>query len=154
MPSFRTTRRVNHTAEHMFDLVADVERYPEFVPLCHSLKIRRSADAGAGTRVIVADMTVAFGPVKETFTSQVTLDRPNLSILVEYINGPFRQLENRWRFRPDGENYCNVDFFISYEFRSRRLGLLMSGVFDMAFRKLEQAFEQRADIVYGVPSQV
>ena len=133
----------------MFDLVADVERYPEFVPLCQQLKIRRSAEAGEGATVIVADMTVAFGPVKETFTSQVTLDRPGLSILVEYIDGPFRQLENRWRFRPDGERRCNVDFFISYEFRSKTLALLMGSVFDKAFHKLSEAFEKRADIVYG-----
>jgi coenzyme Q-binding protein COQ10 len=149
MPSFRTTRRVQHTAGQMFDLVADVERYPEFVPLCQQLKIRRSAEAGEGSRVIVADMTVAFGPVKEAFTSQVTLDRPGLSILVEYIDGPFRQLENRWRFRPDGETHCNVDFFISYEFRSKTLALLMGGVFDKAFHKLSEAFEKRADVVYG-----
>ena len=133
----------------MFDLVADVERYPEFVPLCQQLKIRRSVEAGEGATVIVADMTVAFGPVKETFTSQVTLDRPGLSILVEYIDGPFRQLENRWRFRPDGERRCNVDFFISYEFRSKTLALLMGSVFDKAFHKLSEAFEKRADIVYG-----
>ena len=149
MPSFRTTRRVQHTAEEMFDLVADVERYPEFVPLCQALKIRRSAEAGEGARVIVADMTVAFGPVKETFTSQVTLDKSSLSILVEYIDGPFRQLENRWRFRSDGAAQCNVDFFISYEFRSKTLALLMGSVFDKAFHKLSEAFEKRADVVYG-----
>lgn len=150
MPSFRTTRRVNHTAEHMFDLVADVERYPEFVPLCRELKVRRSSEAGEGAHVIVADMTVAFGPVKETFTTQVTLDKPKFSILVEYINGPFRQLENRWRFRPDGEA-CDVDFFISYEFRSKTLGMLMGSVFDSAFRKFSTAFEKRADVIYGAP---
>lgn len=149
MPSFRTTRRVNHTAEEMFDLVADVEHYPEFVPLCQSLPIRRSMEAGDGTKVVVADMTVAFGPVKETFTSQVTLNRPKLAILVEYIDGPFKQLENRWRFRPDGDTHCYVDFYISYEFRSRTLSLLMGSVFDKAFRKLSEAFEQRADVVYG-----
>jgi coenzyme Q-binding protein COQ10 len=149
MPSFRTTRRVRHTAEEMFDLVADVERYPEFVPLCQSLKVRRNAEAGEGTKVIVADMTVALGPVRENFTSQVTLDRPNLAILVEYINGPFKQLENRWRFRPDGDGYCSVDFFISYEFRSRALGLLMGSVFDATFRKMSEAFEKRADVIYG-----
>ena len=133
----------------MFAVVADVERYPEFVPLCQALKIRRSAEAGGGARVIVADMTVAFGPVKETFTSQVTLDKSSLSILVEYIDGPFRQLENRWRFRPDGAAQCNVDFFISYEFRSKTLALLMGSVFDKAFHKLSEAFEKRADVVYG-----
>jgi coenzyme Q-binding protein COQ10 len=149
MPSFRTTRRVNHSAEEMFNLVADVERYPEFVPLCQRLSLRRSTEGAEGTKVLVADMTVAAGPINETFTSQVTLDRPQLAILVEYIDGPFRQLENRWRFRPDGEKHCNVDFFISYEFRSKMLGLLMGGLFDTTFRKLSEAFEKRADKIYG-----
>jgi coenzyme Q-binding protein COQ10 len=133
----------------MFNLVADVERYPEFVPLCQALKLRRSAEAGEGVKVIVADMTVAFGPMQETFTSQVTLDRPNLSILVEYIDGPFQQLENRWRFKPEGEQHCMIDFFISYEFRSKALCLLMGTVFDATFRKLSDAFEKRADTIYG-----
>ena len=133
----------------MFGLVADVERYPEFVPLCQALQVRRSAEAGEGTRVIVADMTVAFGPMKETFTSQVTLDQPNLTILVEYIDGPFQQLENRWRFKPDGDAHCTIDFFISYEFRSKALAFLMGSVFDVTFRKLTDAFEKRADAIYG-----
>jgi coenzyme Q-binding protein COQ10 len=149
MPSFRTTRRVNHSAEEMFNLVADVERYPEFVPLCQRLSLRRSTVGAEGTKVLVADMTVAAGPIRETFTSQVTLDRPQLAILVEYIDGPFQQLENRWRFRPDGEKHCNVDFFISYEFRSKMLGLVMGGLFDTTFRKLSEAFEKRADKIYG-----
>lgn len=131
----------------MFDLVADVERYPEFVPLCQRLAVQRSAEAGEGTRVLVADMTVAYGPIHETFKSQVTLNRPELAILVEYLDGPFRQLENRWRFKPDGEG-SEIDFFISYEFRSRALGLLMGAVFDATFRRMVEAFEKRADQIY------
>jgi coenzyme Q-binding protein COQ10 len=150
MPSFRTTRRVRHAAGEMFDLVADVERYPEFVPLCERLTMKRRAEGGEGTQILVADMTVAYGPVRQSFTSQVTLDRPRLAILVEYLDGPFRQLENRWRFRPVGETSSEVDFFISYEFRSKTLGLLMGAAFDRAFRRFAEAFEQRADKVYGV----
>jgi coenzyme Q-binding protein COQ10 len=149
MPTFRTTRRVQHGASEMFDLVADVERYPEFVPLCQSLTVKRRADGGEGTQILVADMSVAYGPVRQAFTSQVTLDRPRLAILVEYLDGPFRQMENRWRFRPAGETSCEVDFFISYEFRSRTLGLLMGTVFDRAFRRFAGAFEERADRIYG-----
>jgi coenzyme Q-binding protein COQ10 len=152
MPSFRTTRRVRHAAGEMFDLVADVERYPEFVPLCERLKVKRRAEGGEGTQILVADMTVAYGPVRQSFTSQVTLDRARLAILVEYLDGPFRQLENRWRFRPIGEKSCEVDFFISYEFRSKTLGLLMGAAFDRAFRRFAEAFEQRADKIYGVKS--
>ena len=134
----------------MFALVADVERYPEFVPLCERLAVKRRAEGGEGTQILVADMTVAYGPVRQSFTSQVTLDRPRLAILVEYLDGPFSQLENRWRFRPDGEKSSEVDFFISYEFRSKTLGLLMGAAFDKAFRRFAEAFEQRADKIYGV----
>src|SRR5215469_8426098 len=116
MPRFSSKRRVPHSAEQMFDLVADVERYPEFVPLCHSLKIRQRTRRPDGTEVVVADMTVSFKLVRETFTSQVTLDRPNLKISVAYLRGPFRNLENRWSFEPRGEGGCDVGFFLEYEF--------------------------------------
>ena len=150
MPRFSSKRRVHHTASQMFDLVADVERYPEFVPLCQSLKIRQRTPKPDGTELVVADMTVSFKLMRETFTSRITLDRPNLQILVEYLEGPFSHLENRWTFRPTGERTCEVRFFISYEFRSRMLGLLLGSMFDLAFRRFATAFEQRADKVYGV----
>ena len=149
MPQLSTTRRVRHAAAEMFDLVADVEHYPEFVPLCQSLKVRKRIKDG-DKDVIIADMTVAYKFVHETFTSRVTLDRPNLEILVEYLEGPFRRLNNRWNFRPVEDRVCDVDFFINYEFRSRTLGLLMGAVFDAAFRRFSAAFERRADQVYGV----
>jgi len=148
MPELSTTRRVHHAASEMFDLIADVERYPEFVPLCQSLRVRKRMEEG-GKDVIVADMTVAYKLVRETFTSRVTLDRSNLEILVEYLEGPFRRLNNRWRFRPVGERVCDVEFYIAYEFRSRALGMLMGAVFDAAFRRFASAFEKRADQVYG-----
>ena len=148
MPQLSTTRRVRHAASEMFDLVADVERYPEFVPLCQSLKVRKRMQV-AGKDVIVADMTVAYKVIRESFTSRVALDRPNLEILVEYLEGPFRRLNNRWKFRPAGDRVCDVDFFIAYEFRSRTLGMLMGAVFDAAFRRFSTAFERRADQVYG-----
>jgi coenzyme Q-binding protein COQ10 len=150
MPQFSTTRRVKHSAADMFALVADVERYPQFVPLCRSLAVRRRTKDSADREVIVADMTVAYKLVRETFTSRVTLDRPKLEILVEYLEGPFERMNNRWTFRPAGEQACEVEFFIAYEFRSRTLGLLMGGIFDAAFRRFATAFERRADQVYGV----
>jgi coenzyme Q-binding protein COQ10 len=143
---------VQHRAEQMFDLVADVERYPEFVPLCQSLKIRQRTPKPDGTEVVVADMTVSFKLVRETFTSQITLDRPNLKILVEYLKGPFSSLENRWTFEPRGEGVCDVGFFIAYEFRSRMLAVLMGAMFDTAFSRFSAAFEKRADQVYGKPA--
>ena len=149
MPEFSTSRKVRHSAAHMFDLVADVERYPEFVPLCRALKVRQRISEPEGVEIVVADMTVAYKLLHESFTSRVTLDRPNLQILVEYLRGPFRNMENRWVFHPRGENSCEVEFFISYEFRSRTLGLLMGTVFDAAFRRFAGAFERRADVVYA-----
>jgi len=149
MPQFSTTRPVRHSAAEMFDLVADVERYPEFVPLCRSLKVRKRIPEPEGVEVLVADMTVAYKLVRESFASRVTLDRPNLQILVEYLEGPFSQLENRWTFHPTGERTCEIEFFISYEFRSRTLGLLMGAMFDAAFRRFTAAFERRADMIYA-----
>ncbi|HTV36615.1 MAG TPA: SRPBCC family protein [Xanthobacteraceae bacterium] len=149
MPEFSTKRRVQHSASDMFDLVADVERYPEFVPLCQSLTVRKRSGDSGGREVIVADMTVAYKLIRETFTSRVTLDRSELTILVEYLEGPFRRMNNRWIFRPEGDDSCDVVFFLVYEFRSRALGLLMGSVFDAAFRRFAAAFEHRADQVYG-----
>jgi coenzyme Q-binding protein COQ10 len=149
MPQFTTTRRVRHSAGEMFDLVAAVEHYPEFVPLCRSLTVRRRTKDGEGRDVVVVDMTVAYKFIRETFTSRVTLDRPKLEILVEYLEGPFQTMNNRWSFRPAGEQSCEVEFFIVYEFRSRTLGLLMGSIFDAAFRRFSAAFERRADQVYG-----
>jgi len=149
MPQFSSTRRVRHSAANMFDLVADIEQYPQFVPLCQALKIRSRVPEPAGVETLVANMTVAYKFVRETFTSRVTLDRANLEILVEYLEGPFQKLNNRWTFRPAGEHACDVEFFIAYEFRSRALGALMGSVFDAAFRRFAAAFERRADLVYG-----
>jgi coenzyme Q-binding protein COQ10 len=149
MPQFATTRTVRHAAVDMFDLVADVERYPDFVPLCRSLKVRKRIPEPEGVEILTADMTIAYKLIHESFASRVTLDRPNLQILVEYLDGPFSRLENRWSFHPTGERACNVEFFISYEFRSRVLALLMGTMFDLAFRRFAAAFERRADEVYG-----
>ena len=134
----------------MFALVADVERYPEFVPLCRALKVCRREKSEAGIETLIADMEVGYKAIRETFASRVGLDRPRLKIVVEYVDGPFRRLENVWDFR-DGpqERGSTVEFFIAYEFRSRVLGALMGAMFDAAFRKFSAAFEARADAVYA-----
>jgi len=92
---------------------------------------------------------VAYKIIRETFTTRATLDRKNLKVLVEYLNGPFSRLQNRWTFHPTSETTCEVEFFIDYEFRSRTLAMLMGAMFDTAFRKFAAAFEKRADEVYG-----
>ena len=149
MPQFSTRRRVNHAAPDMFALVADVERYPEFVPLCRELKVLRRVSSGEGVETLTAQMTVAYKMIRETFTSRVTLDRPQLRVLVEYLDGPFSHLDNRWLFHPRGERSSEIEFFISYQFRSRTLGLLMGAMFDAAFRRFAEAFERRADVVFA-----
>jgi coenzyme Q-binding protein COQ10 len=151
MPKFSSKRQVRHTASQMFDLVADVERYPEFVPLCHSLKIRQRTPQPDGTEIVIADVMVSFKLVRESFTSRVTLDRPNLKILVEYLKGPFSNLENRWTFEPRSDTECDVEFYLAYEFKSRMLALLMGAMFETAFARFAAAFEKRADAVYGKP---
>ncbi|MGO4705229.1 type II toxin-antitoxin system RatA family toxin [Microvirga sp. 2MCAF38] len=151
MPSFRSIQPVKHTPMQMFDLVADVERYPEFLPLCESLRIIRKSQSGEGIETLVASMGVGYKAIKETFTTRVTLDQPRLRIQVEYVDGPFKYLENRWSFKetPTG---CDIEFYIVYEFKSFALGMLMGAMFDKAFHKFSDAFEKRADIVYGKPS--
>jgi coenzyme Q-binding protein COQ10 len=139
MPRFSTKRRVPHSALDMFELVADVEKYPEFVPMCSDMRVRRVTDKGEGITVMVAAMTVAYKLIRQTFTSRATLDRPNLKILVEYLDGPFQRMQNRWTFHAIGDN----------EFRSRTFAALMGAVFDTVFRRMAVAFERRADQVYG-----
>ena len=151
MPSFRNERHVRHRAEQMFDLVADVERYPEFVPLCTSLRVRNRRPQGQGRETLIADMAVGYKMIRERFTSRVVLDKPRLRVVVEYIDGPFSHMENIWTFRDQPDARSLVTFFIDYEFRSRTLGALMGSMFDAAFRKFAQAFEARADVVYGRP---
>ena len=137
----------------MFDLVADIERYPEFVPLCRALHVRRREPGQPGVETLIADMEVGYKAIRERFTSRVTLDRPRLKIRVEYVDGPFSRLENLWNFRDATEGGgSTVEFYIAYEFRSRVLAAVMGSMFDIAFRKFSAAFEARADAVYGRPA--
>lgn len=157
MPSFRTTRRVAHPPGRMFDLVADVERYPQFLPFCKSLVVKRRTTDDEGREVVIADMSVGYKAINERFTSKVTLDRDRMRILVEYIDGPFSFLENKWTFVPDtarAPDGSAVEFFITYEFRSRMLALLAGAVFDRIFRIFSESFEARADVVYGPPGRI
>ena len=150
MPSFRTTRRVPFTPRKMFDLVADVERYPEFLPMCEALVVRSRGRHG-DKQVLIADMTVGYKAIRETFTSRATLDPASLAVIAESTRdsrGPFRRLENRWEFSavPGG---CDVDFFIAYEFKSIMMQMVVGALFERAFRRYTRAFEERAQAVYG-----
>ncbi len=148
MPSFTTTRTVGYTPEQMFALVADVERYPEFLPLCTGLRVLRRETDDEGREVLVARMSVGYKNITEDFATRVALDPARNRIVVEYVDGPFSHLTNRWTFAPAGSG-CEVQFFITYEFRSRLLAGLMGKMFERAFQKFAEAFEERARTIYG-----
>jgi coenzyme Q-binding protein COQ10 len=148
MPHYTTTRQVHHSATDMFDLVADIESYPRFLPLCESLVVRSRRTVGS-KEILIATMTVAYKIIRESFSTRVTLERSAFLIHAEYIEGPFRYLENIWRFEPRGRGDSVIRFSIEYEFRSRALSLLMGTMFDRAFQRFAEAFEERADAVYG-----
>ena len=147
MPKFEATRRVAHTPQEMFALVADIEAYPQFLPLCESLTVRSRKERD-GRTILVADMSIGYKAIRETFTTQVLLKPDENAIDVKYIDGPFKYLSNIWRFDP-ADGGCEVHFFIDYEFKSRILGAMMGAMFDRAFRMFTSAFEKRADAVYG-----
>ena len=148
MPQFQTKRPANHTADEMFALVADVEKYPEFLPLCEALAVRSRKERD-GRTLLIADMSVGYKAIRETFTTQVFLKPDEKVIEVKYIDGPFRYLDNRWHFAETPTGGCTVDFFIDYEFKSRILGALMGSMFDRAFRMFTEAFETRASRIYA-----
>lgn len=148
MPKFETIRRVSHTPDQMFALVADVETYPQFLPLCEALTVRSRRERD-GQTVLVADMTAGYKAIRETFTSQVHLKPAEKMIDVKYLDGPFRYLSNLWRFDAADDGTCDIHFFIDYEFKSRILGALMGAMFDRAFRMFVEAFEKRAVEIYG-----
>ncbi|PPC87568.1 MAG: ubiquinone-binding protein [Hyphomicrobium sp.] len=158
MPSFETQRRVPFSAQQMYALVADVERYPEFLPLCTGLVVNSRKPLGAIGEELTARMSVGYKSIAENFITKVSLKPDEQRIDVTYLDGPFRHLDNRWRFidlpTADATSASLVDFYITYEFRSPMLGLLVGTMFDQAFRKFAEAFEQRAREVYGAPKRV
>lgn len=147
MHVYETTHRVAHSADEMFALVARVEDYPKFLPLCEALKVRHREQRD-GKEVLIATMTVGYGMINESFTTGVHLDPVARTILVEYLDGPFTFLENRWHFQPKGEGACDIEFYIAYEFHSRLFERLVGGLFAKAIEKYTGAFETRADAVY------
>jgi len=148
MPSFRTIRTVPYSAKEMFDLVADIERYPEFLPLCEKTVNRKRKTIAEGVETLFSTMTVGYKAVYESFSTNVTLDQKNMLILCEYVDGPFKYLENRWNFKENGKG-CDVEFYITYEFKSFTLGILMGVMFDKVFRRFADVFVSRAEELYG-----
>jgi len=144
MPTHAETKTVPYTQEQLFDLVADVAKYPQFLPWCVAARVKTRTETEQ-----VADLTIGFGPFRESFTSRVIMERPGL-IQVRYENGPFRYLNNSWKFAPDPKG-CRVNFFVDFEFRSRLLQAAIGVVFNEAVRRMVNAFLKRARDVYGQP---
>jgi len=141
MPRHSETRQVPYRPEQLFDLVADVGRYPEFLPWCVGARIISRTETE-----LVADLTIGFKMFRETFRSHVALERPH-HVHVRYLTGPFRYLNNHWRFRPVA-NGTEVDFFVDFEFKSRLLQAVIGTVFNEAVRLMVRAFERRAYTLY------
>jgi coenzyme Q-binding protein COQ10 len=145
MPGIRETRGMPYTAEQMFDLVADVDRYPEFLPWVIATRVRSDSETE-----MVADMLVGFKALKEKFTSRVVKQRPE-ELRVTYVDGPLRDLDNVWRFRPVAGG-CEIDFAVDFAFRNPLFEKIAGQYFDRAFRKMVSAFEERAAALYGSSS--
>ena len=142
MTTHAEQRLIHHSPEQLFDLVADIRRYPEFLPWCLASRIRKRTDSA-----LVADLIIGFQVFKEQFTSYIQMDRDDLVIKVEYAEGPFKYLTNRWKFiqHPDG---CMIDFYVDFEFKSRLLQTVIENLFTEAVRRMVSAFEARADQLY------
>ena len=149
MHIFETRHRVGHSADEMFALVADVESYPQFLPLCEALNVR-GREYAEGEETLITTMTVGYGLIRESFTTEVILDKAARTIFVSYLDGPFAHLENSWHFEPIDAETSEIEFYIAYSFRSKLFERMIGGFFDKAVRKYTEAFEVRADAIYGV----
>ncbi len=143
MPTHAEKRKLPFSPEQMFDLVADVEKYPQFLPWCVATRIKSRQSDG-----VTADMVIGYKMFRERFTSVARFDRANLRIDVEYREGPFKYLNNHWVFEPDGKTGCAIDFYVDFEFRSQLLEKAITVVFNEAVRRMVAAFEKRAQALY------
>ncbi len=150
MPTHAEKRVMPYSPQQMYDLIADIRKYPEFLPWCSACRIRstRPLSGGEGS-VIDADMVISFKVFREKFGSRVTLRPENSTIDVEYLDGPFRYLNNHWKFLPAEGGGCEVDFFVDFEFKSAILQKIIGVVFGEAMQRIVRAFEQRAEKLYG-----
>ena len=153
MTTHAEKRVVPYTSKQMFDLVADISRYPEFLPWCAAARIRsRHHDGDA--EIVEGDLIISFKVFREKFGSRVVLHPNDTAIEVSYLDGPFKHMNNHWKFRDLPEGGCEIDFFVDFEFKSRTLQALIGLVFDEAMRRVVKAFEARAEDLYGNPQIV
>jgi coenzyme Q-binding protein COQ10 len=148
MPTHAEKRLLHHPPEQLFDLVADVDRYPEFLPWCVGTRIKERAQE-EGNEVIIADMVIGYKMFRETFSSKVICQKPD-RINVTYFDGPFKYLNNHWIFEAQNNGECMIDFYVDFEFKSRLFQAAIGVVFNEAVKMMITAFEKRADKLYGV----
>jgi coenzyme Q-binding protein COQ10 len=147
MPTHSETRLLPYTPQQMYDLVADVERYPQFLPWCAAARIKRRTQQGE-SEVMDADLVISFRVFREKFTSRVTLWPDDMRIDTEYLDGPFKYMKSNWSFA-EAEGGCDVSFFVDFEFRNRILQGIIGVVFNDAMQRIVRAFERRAKELYG-----
>ncbi|MEM6679603.1 MAG: type II toxin-antitoxin system RatA family toxin [Pseudomonadota bacterium] len=154
MPFHAEKKVLPYSDEQLFALVAGIEDYPKFLPWCSACRVRKRIDLGDGREQIDADLVISFKVFREKFGSRVTLDPERRIIDVEYLDGPFRYLNNHWEFhdRPE-EARCEIDFSVDFEFKSRTLQAVVGVVFNEAMQRIVRAFEQRAAVLYGAPEE-
>lgn len=151
MPAHKEKRPLPWTAEQMYALVADVARYPEFLPWTSAARIRSRTARPDGAEVVEADLVISFKVFRERFGSRVILYPTEKRIETDYLDGPFRHLHSHWQFSPRPEGGCEVDFSVDFEFRNAILQAIIGVVFDEAMRRVVRAFEARAEALYGRP---
>lgn len=151
MPAHKEKRPLPWTAEQMYALVADVARYPEFLPWTSAARIRSRTTRADGAEVVEADLVISFKVFRERFGSRVILYPAEKRIETDYLDGPFRHLHSHWQFSPRPEGGCEVDFSVDFEFRNAILQAIIGVVFDEAMRRVVRAFEARAEALYGRP---
>ncbi|MEX0348520.1 MAG: type II toxin-antitoxin system RatA family toxin [Paracoccaceae bacterium] len=148
MPTHSETRRLPYTAQQMYDLVADVGKYPEFLPWCAAARMRRTYDDGRA-RVLEADLVISFKVFREKFGSRVTLFDADHRIDTEYLDGPFKYMKSNWSFADAADGGCDVAFHVDFEFKNMMLQKIIGVVFNEAMHRIVRAFEQRAQALYG-----
>jgi coenzyme Q-binding protein COQ10 len=151
VPTHKQQKTLPYSQDQLFDLVASIEEYPQFLPWCVGARIKKRDeginDQGNPCEFVIADLSVRFKVFRETFASRVMLDKENHRIIIEYLDGPFKHLENKWAFDLDNEG-TRIDFFIDFEFKSKPLQLLIGSLFGTAVKRMMQAFEDRAAVVF------
>lgn len=148
MPTHAEKRKLPYTPEQLFNLVSDVEKYPQFLPWCISSKITKREG-----KVFYADLVIGYKMAREKFGSKVTLDKPG-HIHVEYLKGPMKHLSNHWKFIREPDGSCTIDFYVDFEFKNPILHGLISVFFNEAVRRMVAAFEARAHALYAANSSL